>query len=267
MDENGHCLFPGDRLWATVWGMQEAGGAGAASVWTQQARAAGSWRGARHHSNTRKHHRGGGHRTHARDATSAKRKHRHITRGSPDSHPPAPGPHPAVATHTGAGHGAERPPPPPATAHGLFGLEAPETAPLPGRVALCPPGVFPAERTLRRRNCPWGPPPATRPPRDQEHSSLQIPQEFPQHQGGRGEGWERGRSIGASGSPFPAASVKCSPPHPHPPAPSLGPREAKRRSPATVAGKSSPAVRTRAWASCERGHTCLACVCLCARPV
>lgn len=60
MDENGHCLFPGDRLWATVWGMQEAGGAGAASVWTQQARAAGSWRGARHHSNTRKHHGGGG---------------------------------------------------------------------------------------------------------------------------------------------------------------------------------------------------------------
>lgn len=60
VDENGHCLFPGDRLQARVRGMQEAGGAGAASVWTQQARAAGSSQGARHHSHTRKHHGGEG---------------------------------------------------------------------------------------------------------------------------------------------------------------------------------------------------------------
>lgn len=99
----------------------------------------------------------------------------HITRGGPDSHPLAPGPVPQSPLTQVPGT-VQSDLPPPATAHGLFGLEAPETAPLPRGGVLCPPGVFPAGRTLRRQDCPWGPLPAPHPPRDQEPSSLQGPE-------------------------------------------------------------------------------------------
>lgn len=145
MDENGHCWSPGDRLEGTVRGMQEA-----SSVWTQQARGAGSWQEPRPHSHTYVNITGavGGDRTHARNSKSAKCKHGHT------HHPWRPGLTPTgprapsrnrhshrrrarcgVTPRNGRGGPA---PPPPAPAHGLFGLEAPEAA------SSCPGEACPA---------------------------------------------------------------------------------------------------------------------------
>lgn len=86
-------------------GMQEA-----SSVWTQQARGAGSWQEPRPHSHTYVNITGAVGGTGPMHATPSQlnvNTDTRITRGGPDSHPLAPGPHPAIATHTGARHGAE----------------------------------------------------------------------------------------------------------------------------------------------------------------
>lgn len=154
-------------------------------------------------------------------------------------------------THRGAGlvwsHPCPHRPPLP----GSLALEAPETPPAPGGgCTICPP-VFPAGRTLRRQDCPWGlsmpPHPGTRSTAAcRAPSWLQTPQECPQHREDRDEGWGRGTAQKASGS-LASHHLRLVLPS-LPPAPSPGLQEAKCRSPASVAGKGCPAVCARAWA-------------------